>query len=112
VLAAMVDTLAGARCPEADRVSCARSRDHLAPGMAPQFVRFVRISLLNWDPVTESNRRPSPYHVGLAGLPAWGFGERPGQTLHFSSVGSCSGRFAKDATSQIPPNRPWRSSSV
>jgi hypothetical protein len=24
-----------------------------------------------WSPVTESNRRPSPYHVGSVGLPAW-----------------------------------------
>jgi hypothetical protein len=40
-----------------------------------------------------------------------GFDERPGQTLCFSSVGSGSGRLAKDATSQIPPNRPWRRSA-
>ena len=35
---------------------------HLAPGMAPTTVRGVRIIVLAWSPVTESNRRPSPYH--------------------------------------------------
>jgi len=28
----------------------------------PWAVRFVRIISLSWSPVTESNRRPSPYH--------------------------------------------------
>jgi hypothetical protein len=35
---------------------------HLAPGMAPEDFRAVRIIPLSWSPFTESNRRPSPYH--------------------------------------------------
>ena len=35
---------------------------HLAPGMAPNHFRGVRIISLSWSPFTESNRRPSPYH--------------------------------------------------
>jgi hypothetical protein len=52
------------------RMSCsghdqelARSPDHLAPGMAPEAFRGVRIISLSWSPFTESNRRPSPYHL-------------------------------------------------
>src|ERR1700728_4529720 len=30
--------------------------------MAPEDVRNLRFILLTWSPVTESNRRPSPYH--------------------------------------------------
>jgi hypothetical protein len=55
--------------------------------------------------VTESNYRPSPYHGVPIGFLARDFGERPDQRLYFSSVGTGSGRFAPDATSQIPPNR-------
>jgi hypothetical protein len=51
----------------------------------------------------ESNRRPSPYHKVPIGVLAWDFGERSDQRLCFSSVGTGSGRFAPDATSQIPP---------
>jgi hypothetical protein len=40
----------------------ARIRSNLAPGMAPEDVQNVRIIFLSWSPVTESNRRPSPYH--------------------------------------------------
>ena len=36
---------------------------NLAPGMAPRALQNVRISSLSWSPVTESNRRPSPYHA-------------------------------------------------
>ena len=36
--------------------------DNLAPGMAPRELWNVRINSLSWSPVTESNRRPSPYH--------------------------------------------------
>jgi nitroreductase len=35
---------------------------HLAPGMAPKAAHGVRTNPLSWSPVTESNRRPSPYH--------------------------------------------------
>ena len=58
-----------------------------------------------WSPVTESNRRPSPYHRDPLKAPARHFAGRPGQTLRFSSVGTGSGQFAPDAASQIPPNR-------
>src|SRR6266700_3126790 len=67
----------------------------------------VRKTSLSWSPVTESNRRPSPYHRDPLKAPARHFAARPGQTLCFSSVGTGSGRFAPDAASQIPPNR-WR----
>src|SRR5206468_6321824 len=60
-----------------------------------------------WSPVTESNRRPSPYHRDPLKAPARHYTGRPGQTLYFSSVGPGSGQFAPDAASQIPPNR-WR----
>jgi hypothetical protein len=53
----------------------------------------------------ESNRRPAPYHGVPIGFLARDFRERPDQRLYFSSVGTGSGRFAPDATSQIPPNR-------
>jgi hypothetical protein len=36
---------------------------HLAPGMAPEDFRGVRTISLSWSPFTESNRRPSPYHL-------------------------------------------------
>ena len=58
-----------------------------------------------WNPVTESNRRPSPYHRVPIDLLARHFSGRPGQTLYFSSVERGSGHFAPDAISQIPPNR-------
>ena len=61
--------------------------------------------------VTESNHRSS-YHGHPIGSPTRHFGERPSQTLYFSSVGTGSGRFAPDAASQIPPNRLWRKSHV
>src|SRR5579871_1595810 len=32
------------------------------PEWPPKPVRFVRINSVTWSPVTESNRRPSPYH--------------------------------------------------
>jgi hypothetical protein len=35
------------------------------PEWPPWTVRDVRISSLSWSPVTESNRRPSPYHGHL-----------------------------------------------
>ena len=53
----------------------------------------------------ESNYGSSPYHRVPIDFPARDFGERPDQRLYFSSVGPGSGRFALDATSQIPPNR-------
>jgi hypothetical protein len=34
-----------------------------APEWPPRLVRSVRIISLSWSPVTESNRRPSPYHA-------------------------------------------------
>src|ERR1700744_1704419 len=34
----------------------------MAPEMASKGIRLARIILLTWSPVTESNRRPSPYH--------------------------------------------------
>jgi len=69
------------------------------PGSEPAWeLRF-------WSPVTESNRRPSPYHRDPLKAPARHFAGRPGQTLYFSPVGSGSGQFAPDAASQIPPNR-------
>src|SRR6516225_503574 len=68
-------------------------------------IMLVRIMALNWSPVTESNRRPSPYHRVPIGAPARAFCERPDQRLYFSPVGTGSGQFAPDATSQIPPNR-------
>jgi len=45
---------------------------NLAPGMAPWAVRGVRFILLSWSLVTESNRRPSPYHGSTSGLIALG----------------------------------------
>ena len=36
---------------------------NLAPEWPPRAVRRVRIISLSWSPVTESNRRPSPYHA-------------------------------------------------
>jgi len=33
------------------------------PEWPPGPVRNVRITFLNWSPVTESNRRPSPHHA-------------------------------------------------
>jgi len=47
---------------------------------------------LQWGPINPPTRH---------------FTERPGQTLHFSSAGSSSGQFAKDATSQIPLLPDW-----
>jgi hypothetical protein len=41
---------------------------NLAPEWPPQAVRTVRISSLSWSLVTESNRRPSPYHGQPANL--------------------------------------------
>src|ERR1700730_5177206 len=35
------------------------------PEWPPRPVRDIRISSLSWSPVTESNRRPSPYHGHL-----------------------------------------------
>jgi hypothetical protein len=32
------------------------------PEWPPRPARSVRITSLSWSPVTESNRRPSPYH--------------------------------------------------
>jgi hypothetical protein len=64
-----------------------------------------------WSPVTESNRRPSPYHGVPIDSRARHFGDRPGQKLYFNSVERGSGQFAPDAISQIPPNRSWRRSS-
>jgi len=72
--------------------------------------RVVRKIVSTWSPVMGSNRRPSPYHGVPIGAPARRFGERPDQRLCFSSVGTGSGRFAPDATSQIPPNRSRRRS--
>src|SRR5438132_1395358 len=78
--------------------------------MSPLALLARRIRPLSWSPVTESNRRPSPYHGVPIGPPARHLAERPGQRLYFSSVGRGSGRFAPDATSQIPPNRSRRRS--
>jgi hypothetical protein len=65
----------------------------------PAFVS-IRIIALTWSPVTESNRRPSPYHrVSIDSLTR-DLRERPDQRLCFSSVGTGSGWFAPDATSQ------------
>jgi hypothetical protein len=61
--------------------------------------------VLDLSPATESNRRPSPYHRVPIDALTRHFAGRPGQTLHFSSVGRDSGQFAPDAASQIPPNR-------
>jgi hypothetical protein len=57
------------------------------------------------SPVTESNRRPSPYLRVPIGLLTRDFAGRPGQTLHFSPVERGSRQFAPDAISQFPPNR-------
>ena len=73
----------------------------------PDFFESCRSS---WSPVTESNRRPSPYHRDPLKAPARHFAGRPGQTLRFSPVGRGSGQFAPDAASQIPPNRSRRRS--
>ena len=73
----------------------------------PDFFESYRSS---WSPVTESNRRPSPYHRVPIDLLTRDFRERPDQRLCFSSVGTGSGRFAPDAISQIPPNRSRRRS--
>jgi hypothetical protein len=54
--------------PAADAKFLAQHRDHLAPEWPQRPVRFVRINSLKWSPVTESNRRPSPYHVPPSGL--------------------------------------------
>src|SRR5271163_732835 len=54
--------------------------------------------------------RKEGYHGVPIDAPARDFGERPDQRLRFSSVGTGSGRFAPDATSQIPPNRSRRRS--
>src|ERR1019366_1154947 len=71
---------------------------------------FSNIACELRSPVTESNRRPSPYHWVPISLPTRHFSERPGQKLYFSSVERGSGRFAPDAASQIPPNRSRRRS--
>jgi hypothetical protein len=42
----------------------------LAPGMAPMSRSSVRFISLSWSSVTESNRRPSPYHAGRHRLAA------------------------------------------
>ena len=57
-----------------------------------------------------SFRRPSPYHGVPIGVPARDYRERPDQRLCFSPVGTGSGRFAPDATSQIRPSRSRRRS--
>src|SRR5271163_3590450 len=54
--------------------------------------------------------RKEGYHGVPIDFPARDYRERPDQRLCFSSVGTGSGRFAPDATSQIPPNRSWRRS--
>ena len=75
-----------------------------------QDIMLIRIIALSWSPVTESNRRPSPYHRVPIGVPTRHFAGRPDQTLRFSPVGRGSGRFAPDATSQSPPNQSRRRS--
>src|SRR6266567_5133288 len=82
------------------------------PEWLPRTFDTFELLPLSWSPFTESNRRPSPYHWGPINPTTRHFAERPGQKLHFSSVGSSSGRFEKDATSQIPPSQPSRRSSV
>jgi hypothetical protein len=57
-----------------------RRRSHLVSHLTPDpevEIKNVKLSLA-WSPVTESNRRPSPYHGVPIGSPARRFSERPG----------------------------------
>src|SRR5277367_2478025 len=82
----------------------------LGPRNGPQTRSISSNYRLDLSPVTESNRRPSPYHWVPINPLTRHFSERPAQTLYFNSVGISSGRLAKDATSQIPPNPARRKS--
>jgi len=65
----------------------------------------------DWEGISlRSNHRPPLYHGVPIDFPARDYRERPDQRLCFSSVGTGSGRFAPDATSQIPPTLLWRRS--
>ncbi len=71
---------AGSRTCRTRRLVVAGTGSNWLPEWLLEPVRRVRIISLNWSPVTESNRRPSPYHAcrfrlmasGWVGLPQVG----------------------------------------
>src|SRR5258708_28634145 len=70
--------------------------------MSPQSFSVVRIIPLTWSPLTESNRRPSPYHGPFHGVP-----NPARRAVYWLSVIMirCAGLVASDACGVHPAAR-------